>query len=255
MQEITRRLLRDDRGTPMIEFALTLPVLILMGLGGLEAANYGIACLRISQIAMTAADNAARVRDQITEGDINEVMTGAKFVGNGIDFAAHGRIVISSLEARTDVTNPATSTSPILQWIRWQRCAGAKSFSSNYGTPKTAAGATISDGTEAFRTDGVTASASPSNQANSTPTNGTATTTAGMGPDTSPKIQAAAATGTAVMVVEVSYDYQPVVGPGWISPTTISAVRAFNVRQRTDQVLKFGTVAYADIARCNKFTA
>ena len=245
-----RRLRAETRAAALIEFALTLPVLLLMGLGGLEVASYGIACLRVSQIAMTAADNAGRVRDQITEGDINEIMTGAKFVGNSIGFADHGRIIISSLEPRTDVTNTTN-----LQWIRWQRCAGVKAVTSNYGTPKTAAGSIIADGTEAYRTDGVTASAAPSNQARSTPTNGTSATASGMGPDTSPKIQVAAATGTAVMFVEVSYDYQPVVGARWISETTISAVRAFNVRQRTDQVLKPGGVAYADISRCNRFSA
>ncbi|WP_197277295.1 pilus assembly protein [Sphingomonas profundi] len=246
------RLHADERGAELISFALTLPVLLLMGLGGLEIASFGIANLRVSQIAMTAADNAGRVRDQITEGDINEIMTGAKFVGRSIGFADHGRIIISSLESRTDVSGNNPNN---YQWIRWQRCAGAKNASSSYGTPETSGGAVISDGTEAFRTDGVTASSAPSNQAKSTPGNGTVDTQTGMGPQTSGRQQVAAAPGTAVMFVEVVYDYQPVVANRWISETQISAVRAFNVRQRTDQQLKFGTVAYADIARCNKFTA
>ena len=242
-----RRLWKDERGTEIIAFAITLPVLLLMGLGGLETARYGMACLRVSQIAMTAADNAGRVRDQISEADINELMTGAKFVGKGIDIANHGRIILTDLEPRTNGTAG--------QWIRWQRCAGVKPVTSTYGTPKTSSGTIITDATEMYRSDGTTASAAPSAQATSTPSNGTADTPAGMGPDTAPKLQIAASTGTAVMFVEVSYDYQPVVGSRWISETTVSAVRSFNVRQRTDQVLRYGGVAYADISRCNKFTA
>lgn len=38
--------------------------------------------------------------------------------------------------------------------------------------------------------------------------------------------------GTALMFVEATYVYQPLVGPGWINPTTIRYESAFNVRGR-----------------------
>ena len=216
-----RRLFRDDRGAALIEFALTLPVLLLLGLGGLETANFGIACLRVSQIAMTTADNAARVRNQITEADINEVMTGSKFVGAGIDFANNGRIILSSLEPNGQTGTKAGNM------IRWQRCAGKMAVVSAYGGEGTGA-------TSNVLKDGM-----------------------GPGTDASKKIEPPEppAAATAVMYVEVSYTYQPVVASRWISQQTIRAERAFNVRQRTDQVLKPGGVADADIAKCSKYTA
>jgi Flp pilus assembly protein TadG len=213
---VRRRLFGDTRGAALIEFALTLPVLLLMGLGGLETAEYGIACLRVSQIAMTTADNAGRVRNQITEADINELMTGAKFVGQSIDFANNGRIILSSLEP-----NGQTQASGKKGYmIRWQRCTGKMAVTSAYGTEGTG-----------------------TNDA----------TLKGMGPDSTKLL--VPADGTAVMYVEVSYTYQPVVASRWINQQTIKAERAFNVRQRTDQVLKPGGVADADIAKCTKYTA
>jgi hypothetical protein len=211
-----RRLFGDTRGTALIEFALTLPVLLLMGLGGLETAEYGIACLRVSQIAMTTADNAGRVRNQITEADVNELLTGAKFVGKSIDFAENGRIILSSLEA-----NGQTQASGKKGYmIRWQRCSGKMAAVSAYGVEgKGANDATLK----------------------------------GMGPD--PTKLLVPADGTAVMYVEVVYTYQPVVASRWINEQTIRAERAFNVRQRTDQVLKAGGVADADISKCTKYNA
>ena len=210
-----RRLSADTRGTALIEFALTLPVLLLMGLGGLEVASYGLACLRVSQIAMTTADNAGRVRNQITEADINELMTGAKFVGQGIKFADNGRIILSSLEP-----NGQTQASGKKGYmIRWQRCTGKMPVVSTYGLE----GKGVSD--------------------SSLQSMGTANNTI------------VPADGTAVMYVEVSYTYQPVVASRWISEQTIRAERAFNVRQRTDQVMKTGGVADADVSKCTKYSA
>ena len=109
--------LRDCRsGVAFLEFAFALPVVLALGLLGLETANYAMANLRVSQIAMLTADNAARVRDSIDEGDIVELFTGAKMSGNNISFAQNGRIILTDLEQTTTGGK---------QWVRWQRCDGA----------------------------------------------------------------------------------------------------------------------------------
>ena len=74
-------------GLALIEFAFSLPVLLTLGLFGLETANFAMAHLRVSNIAMLTADNAARVRDSIDEADVIELFTGAKMTGASIDFA------------------------------------------------------------------------------------------------------------------------------------------------------------------------
>ena len=81
-----------------------------------------MAHLRVSNIAMLTADNAARVRDSIDEADVIELFTGAKMTGASINFAQNGRIILSSLEPTDGRTNR--------QWIRWQRCDGALNVAS-----------------------------------------------------------------------------------------------------------------------------
>ena len=184
-------------GVAMIEFAFALPVLMALGLMGLETANYAMANLRVSNIAMLTADNAARVRDSIDENDVIELFTGAKMSGESIRFAQNGRIILSSMEPNT-AGSGGTSTG---QYIRWQRCDGARVVSSSYGLEG------------AGQTNATLQSVGPANN------------------------QVSAASGTAVMVVEVTYVYQPIISNAILGPRTIRYESAFNVRQRTNQQL------------------
>lgn len=234
---------RDRSGVAMIEFAFSLPLVLLIGLVGIDTANFAIANLRVSQIAMTTADNAARVRDSIDEHDINELFIGARLVGESIRFADNGRIILSSLEPRTEA--PVTTDGKTNQWIRWQRCYGAKEVTSSFGVPRNAANTAITNGTEA-------STSNPSNQLKSVPKIGTTDTPAGMGPYGN---QVAATSGTAVMFVEVVYDYQPIFWNRIVGNRTIRYKSAFNIRQRNDQVLKSGGLATSSWSTCNRFTA
>lgn len=208
---LLRRLRSSARGVALIEFAMYLPVLLTLGLMGIEVAHYAMAVLRVDRIAMTTADGAARVRDSVSEVDVAEVFIGAKTIGQSMKFGENGRVILSSLE-------PKTAGTPG-QWIRWQRCYGLKGVTSTYGTPV-------------------------SNQTSSSMTE--------MGPSGN---KIAAGTGTAVMFVEVVYDYQPIVPIPFIGARTIRDVHAFNVRQRNDQVIKSGGMANGDRMTCDKFTA
>jgi hypothetical protein len=212
---ILGRLNSDLSGLAMLEFALSLPLVLSMGLGGLELAHFAIATERVSQIAMTAADNAARVRTSIDETDVNEVMSGAKFVGQGINFGSRGRIILSSLEPNAAGTG---------QWIRWQRCSGAKNVASSFGA----------------QDDGKTNAS-----------------VQGMG-GTTDHAAVAAAAGTAVMFVEVFYDYQPIVPMPSLGYTsrTMHFTAAFNVRERTNQILYNATgLAATATSSCAYYTA
>lgn len=229
MSELLRNLARvvhDNRGLALIEFAIVTPVLLLLGLGGLELANYVSANLRISQIAMTVADNAGRVRTSIDEADINELMVGAKKIGEPIGFAANGRIILSDLEQRTNVTGGAGATSSTnpngyRQWVRWQRCAGALKAVSSYGLPLDVNGAAVTDIGSTVNDDHGAVE--------------TKSLISGMGPSTN---LISASTGTAVMVAEVVYVYQPIVPINYLGNLTIKRLQAFNVRQRTSYSLR-----------------
>lgn len=191
-----RRLKKDSKGVALIEFAFSLPILLALIFGGLETANFALAHLRISQIAMTVADNAGRVDTTIDEANIYEVFAGATLVGESIEFETNGRIVLSSLQPNNRTGGDEG------QMINWQRCMGQlTSIAPAYGEED--------DG----RTDSSLAT--------------------GMGA-TGNKITSAE--GTAVMFVEVTYDYQPIIANVNILGTRqISYESAFNVRDRTNQ--------------------
>lgn len=210
---VLHRLARDTHGLALTEFAMSLPVLLLLGLGGVELANYALALQRVNQIAMTVADNAGRVRDSIDEIDVNEVMAGAKFVGQRIDFAARGRVILSSVERNASGTG---------QWIRWQRCSGAKNVPSSYG----------------LQDKGKTDTSLPS-----------------IGPTGN---QIAATTGTALMFVEVFYDYKPIIPVSSLGygNRTLHVTAAFNVRQRNDQAIKNASnLSGTALSSCTTFIA
>jgi hypothetical protein len=197
LRRFAARLGRCDGGLAMIEFAMSLPVLVTLGLVGLETANLAMAHLRVSNIAMLASDNAARVRDSIDEANVIELLTGAKMTGDSIRFRQNGRIILSSIEPNTAGTGGASTG----QWIRWQRCDGAKVVSSSYGPQGTG------------QTNASLQAVGPAGN------------------------QIAATSGTAIMLVEVVYDYQPLVSNSIFGPRTIRYESAFNVRQRTNQAI------------------
>ncbi|MXO85623.1 pilus assembly protein [Altererythrobacter aurantiacus] len=182
---------RDERGVAITEFSLALPALLILILGGLEVSNLALTHLRVSQIAMTVADNAGRVRSTIDEADVYEVFAGADLMGRKLDFAERGRVVLSSVE------DNGRSGANRGQYIRWQRCFGAKEVDPAYGVE--------GDG----RDDASLAD--------------------GLG---RPEKRIAASRDTAVMFVEASYTYEPLLIPDGFGSSTVRYETAFNVRER-----------------------
>lgn len=66
------RLARDQRGVSAIEFAMIVPVLILLYVGTAEIGNALTIYRRTSQVATTAADLIAQVRS-VTKTDIKDI--------------------------------------------------------------------------------------------------------------------------------------------------------------------------------------
>ena len=181
----------------MIEFAFAAPIFLGLVLTGLELSNLALSHLRVSQMAMTVADNAGRVTSGIDEANIYEVFAGADYVGGGLKFEDNGRIVLSSLE------HNGQTGSKEGQEIVWQRCWGnVTTFKPKYGKQ--------GDGKSDDKLeDGL-----------------------GGGSD-----KITALKDTAVMFVEVSYNYQPLVSTGFFTPPTIRYESAFNVRGRQNNAI------------------
>lgn len=140
MHGLLARLAASTDGASIIEFALSLPVLIAFGMYGTELAHMASVNMQVSQIATSVGDNASRigqtdnssVTPTVTEADINSVMSGALTQGRGIQFQTKGRIILSSLEKH--------STSGV-QYIHWQRCTGNLNRSSKYTVGTAGSGA------------------------------------------------------------------------------------------------------------------
>lgn len=180
----------------MLEFALAGPLLLALLLGGLEITHLAMAHLRVSQIAMTVADNAGRVQGGIDETHVYEVFAGANVIGEPMDFETHGRVILSSIEPNG--RNGANAG----QKVGWQRCWGDLAVDPAYAEEGDGANdASLEDG---------------------------------MG---SEGRQIAAAANTALMFVEVSFDYQPLFAGELVNIDIIRQEVAFNVRGRENNAI------------------
>lgn len=122
-----RELWNDRGGAAFLEFAIGFPVILLLIMGGLEITNLAVINVKLNHVAETSADNAARVRTQIDESNIDEILAGGVLVGQSINFDNKGRVVLSSIQDN-DLSGSSRG-----QMIRWQRCIGKYKVAPRYG--------------------------------------------------------------------------------------------------------------------------
>ncbi|MCC2976711.1 pilus assembly protein [Sphingomonas sp. PL-96] len=189
------RLLRNRRAVALIEFALGLPIFLMLTLTGAELTNYIIVKMRISQIALQVADNAARMGTGsllsakiVSETDVNDLLTGAELQAGGLDLYKHGRVILSDLQPAT-----VPNTTPPKYKIAKQRCRGSAAHASTYGAQ--------------------------------------GSINSGMGP---PGHLTFAPENGATMFVEVYYRYQPLVQSSLAPSETIIETASMMVRDRRD---------------------
>lgn len=196
MKPLLRRLARDRDGLALIEMAFVTPIILLLGLSGAEFANYISTRMRVSQLALRIADDAARMgtgsqlaAKKISETDINDLFIGANQQSGGLQLSQRGRVILSDLEP---VANPNTSGR---FKIVWQRCYGAKTnYTRQYGT---------------------------AGQTNLT----------GIGPAGR---QVTAQDDNATMFVELYYEYRPLVTAAFLPDLTFTDIASMSVRDRRD---------------------
>jgi hypothetical protein len=197
----------------LIEFAFAAPLVLGMGMLGTDTAFLVITHMQISQIAMQVADNASRVGEQ-------DVLTARKVFERDI---AETLIGAEKLGQNLDLYDNARVIISSLQrnasggqWIAWQRCRGAVQHTSSYGVEGNGA---------------------------------TGTSFPGMGV---PGRYITASQGTAVMFVEVAFDYEPITPITVFENRRIVYTAAFNVRDNRDLTRLY---AGGPVARCNVFSA
>jgi Flp pilus assembly protein TadG len=203
------RLQRDTSGLALLEFAFVLPIFITMSLTGAELTNYITTKMRISQIALQLADDAARMGSgsqlsakTISETDINDLFTGAQLQSGEIDLKTNARVILSDVEP---MASPNTTSK---YKIGWQRCYGSKT------SPAAPAAPAYYPRSLATNINGV----------------GAANRLVGAQDD------------NATMFVEVYYVYKPLIGLGSLAPTTsFTEIASMSVRDRRDLTQIYNT--------------
>ena len=129
IRSLIARLRSDDRAIAMTEFALAAPLVVTLGLYGLEAANLALVNMRISQVTANLADTASRIGidsnlslKQIRELDINDAFQAVRLQGGNYNIGTNGRVILYSLENDAG-GNP---------WVHWQRCLGKLNVAPTY---------------------------------------------------------------------------------------------------------------------------
>lgn len=212
------RLLYSRSGVAATEFALVLPFLLTGSLFGLELANQAIVQMQISQLAVHVADNASRIGDTSTLEDRRIYEADINDLLIGANIQGGDRIGLFD-NGRVIISSlevvPDTEDD---QYIHWQRCVGEKLHISSYGI-------------EGDGMDGALA---------------------GMGPAGEEVIAFA---GEAVMFVEISYDYQPLIGDAFALRNEISATASFTVRDDRDlsQIYQRDPGLPDPVADCEEF--
>jgi Flp pilus assembly protein TadG len=228
------RFYRDRSGLALIEFALSAPIMLLVGCYGVELANLAMVHMRVSQIALNLADNASRVgaysnlaTQQLREVDVNDILQAARYQGKGIDLTVNGRITLSSLE------NVAQSydTQPV-QRIHWQRCIGGQRGAGFDGQFKanmlTTAGSTNSVNDKGYELP------------------------LGISDNGSAPIMAPG--GAGVMYVEVNYRTKPLFGTWFVPTQAIHYIASFVVRDRRDYSQIYNPVPKSSPSTCDLYT-
>lgn len=214
VRTLLRRLRRDTGGLALLEFAFMLPIIMILGLTGAELTNYIVTRMRVSQLALHLADNAARMgtgsqlaAKTISETDINDLFVGGALQAGELNILNRGRIMLYDIEPMANPNN--TNKFKIV----WQRCAGAKTgYTPSYGIAGQASG-TNKDG---FGPTGQLANALDDG---------------------------------ATMLIEIDYEYQPLIQTALSPSTLMSETASMMIRDRRD-LTKIYNSENAPVATC-----
>jgi len=192
---LPRRIAGDTSGLAFVEFAFTAPLLLAMGMLGTETAYFVITHMQVSQVAMQVADNVSRVGEQ-------DVLVARRVFEDDINESLVGAEKLGQnfgiFERGRVIISSLQRNADDGQWIAWQRCRGAKAHLSSFGEEG----------------DGATGDDFP-----------------GMGQSGR---EITAANGTAVIFVEIAYDYEPLTPFDFLAGQEIIYTAAFNVRDSRD---------------------
>lgn len=110
-----RRFLAAREGVAAMEFALNLPLLLLLGFGGFEVSRFLLVNQKTDKIAYIVADVVAQsTSSTLTKTQLDQILTAAAQVMQPMTFGANGYVIVNSVSKSG--TNPAK--------VSWQHKGG-----------------------------------------------------------------------------------------------------------------------------------
>ena len=211
---ILARLLRDSVAVSTVEFALILPLFITLGMTGVEMAYMSTVNMQVSQTAISLADNASRL-GQTDNSAVTPTVTEADI--DSIMAGALRQGAGFDLEENGRIILSSLEYDDVTgrQYIHWQRCRGDMDVDSSYGDQGQ------NNGLGSSRIYGV----------------GTADD------------QIRASSGSAVMVAEIYYQYDGIIGGMFGESATFRQEAVFAIRD--DRNLTPGVTGSGGSSSCS----
>jgi len=93
------RLVKDNSAVAMLEFALLLPMLMMMTLGSFEVGRYALLTQKLDRISATMADLVARA-EALSADEVDNLFNSTDFLAQPFDFSTSGMVVVTSVVGR-----------------------------------------------------------------------------------------------------------------------------------------------------------
>jgi Flp pilus assembly protein TadG len=139
-----RQFKHSQAGAAFVEFALSLPVLLVLLMGVVEITRYILIVQKVEKAAMIVSDVSAQ-GSTISTTDLNNIVTAASQVMQPYGFGANGFVIVSS------VTQTGTYSAANPPKVNWQYTSSGANGSwtqpSQIGTPGLAATLPLPAGT------------------------------------------------------------------------------------------------------------
>ena len=122
---LVRRFRRDRRGSILAETAITLSILAMVSLAGVEVARYTLLHQKMERIAASIGDLIAQA-ETLSETDVTNVFDAIGEIAKPFEMGPNGLVIISSVSA-------TGGSGPVMNWQRTG--GGSMGASSEVGEP------------------------------------------------------------------------------------------------------------------------
>jgi|AraplaMF_Col_mMF_1032025.scaffolds.fasta_scaffold00309_4 Flp pilus assembly protein TadG len=124
------KFLKDERGVAAIEFALVLPVVLLILLGCFEVPRFVLIYQKLARTASGVADLVAQGDEPLQKNQMNDIFIAGKVMMQPYDVIANGKIIVSSINNPSPSCSGSTGVK-----VTWQKDNGGNAKDPVTGNP------------------------------------------------------------------------------------------------------------------------